>query len=235
MTTSAPSADPQVPRPLARGFRPAGGHLGELLDPATCRHLLYHTLGTVLLGVTLGRRRPALCPDHLWDWTRRALSDAGSCKALLMDLMMPVMDGVSATREIRRHFPQVEVLALTSALEEHTVAGAIAAGATGDLLEDASVDALTEAMHAAARSEVRLHPEAACRLLREFRTPEMRERLTPRESLILTRIARGWANRTIAQEPAVSEPTVKTPVSRLLGKLERAGLAGPGRDRPAGV
>lgn len=138
---------------------------------------------------------------------------------VVMDLMMPVMGGVAATREIRAQFPDTEVLALTSALEEHQVSGAIDAGATGYLLKDASVDTLTEAIHAAARGEVRLHPEAARRLVREFRTPDMRESLTPRETLILKLIARGWANKVIAAELSVSEPTVKTHVSRLLSKL----------------
>lgn len=138
---------------------------------------------------------------------------------VVMDIMMPVMDGVAATREIKRHFPDVEVLALTSALEEHKVAGAIDAGATGYLLKDASVETLTEAIHAAARGEVRLHPEAAKRLVREFRTRDMRESLTPRETLTLQLIARGYANKTIAHELDVSEPTVKTHVSRLLSKL----------------
>lgn len=138
---------------------------------------------------------------------------------VVMDIMMPVMDGVAATREIKRHFPDVEVLALTSALEEHKVAGAIDAGATGYLLKDASVETLTEAIHAAARGEVRLHPEAAKRLVREFRTRDMRESLTPRETLTLQLIARGYANKTIAHEIDVSEPTVKTHVSRLLSKL----------------
>ena len=138
---------------------------------------------------------------------------------VIMDIMMPVMDGVAATREIRRAFPEVEVLALTSALEEHKVAGAIEAGATGYLLKDASVESLTEAIHAAARGEVRLHPEAARRLMREFRTRDMRESLTPRETLTLRLIARGHANKVIAQELDVSEPTVKTHVSRLLSKL----------------
>lgn len=138
---------------------------------------------------------------------------------VVMDIMMPVMDGVAATREIRRLFPEVEVLALTSALEEHKVSGAIDAGATGYLLKDASVETLIEAIHAAARGEVRLHPEAARRLVREFRTRDMRESLTPRETLTLQLIARGYANKTIAQELDVSEPTVKTHVSRLLSKL----------------
>ncbi|ADV66774.1 response regulator [Deinococcus maricopensis] len=138
---------------------------------------------------------------------------------VVMDILMPVMDGITATRQIRAQFPDTEVLALTSALEEHKVNGAIDAGAVGYLLKDATSDTLTEAIHAAARGEVRLHPEAARRLVRDFRSPDMREHLTPKEVLTLQLIARGHANREIAQELGITEATVKTHVSRLLGKL----------------
>ena len=138
---------------------------------------------------------------------------------ILMDLMMPVLDGIGATRQIKALLPEIEILALTSALEEHKVNGAIEAGAIGYMLKDASTDTLLEAIHAAARREVRLHPEAARRLVRDFRSPEMRETLTPRETLILQLIARGWSNKTISQELELAEPTVKTHVSRLLNKL----------------
>ncbi|AZI42590.1 DNA-binding response regulator [Deinococcus psychrotolerans] len=139
---------------------------------------------------------------------------------VIMDLMMPVLDGVQATRQIRAAQPEVEVLALTSALEEHKVNAAIQAGASGYLLKDASSDMLLTAIHHAARGEVYLHPEAAQRLVRDFRSPEMREHLTAREVLILQLMARGHSNRTIAGELGVGEPTVKTHVSRILGKLE---------------
>ena len=138
---------------------------------------------------------------------------------ILMDLLMPVLDGIGATRQIKGFLPEIEVLALTSALEEHKVNGAIEAGAIGYMLKDASMDTLLEAIYAAARHEVRLHPEAARRLVRDFRSVDMRETLTPRETLILQLIARGWSNKTIAQELELAEPTVKTHVSRLLGKL----------------
>lgn len=146
-------------------------------------------------------------------------AEAARPDVVVMDLMMPVMDGVTATRELRARHPDVEVIALTSALEEHKVRGAIEAGATGYLLKDASSELLIEAIHAAARGEVRLHPEAAKRLMREFRTPDMREHLTVQETRILRLIARGLPNRTIAEELGVTEPTVKTHVSRLLSKL----------------
>ncbi|MFC6592527.1 response regulator [Deinococcus lacus] len=138
---------------------------------------------------------------------------------VVMDLMMPVMDGISATRAIRERWPDVEVVALTSTLEAHKVNGAIEAGAMGYLLKDASSDALAEAIHAAARGEVRLHPEAARRLVRDFRSGEMREHLTAKEVEVLQLVARGHNNRDIAAQLGVGEATVKTHVSRLLAKL----------------
>ncbi|GAA5533273.1 response regulator transcription factor [Deinococcus aluminii] len=138
---------------------------------------------------------------------------------VVMDLMMPVMDGIQATRLLRRAHPDMEIIALTSTLEEHKVNGAIEAGAISYMLKDASSDTLADAIHAAARGEVRLHPEAARRLVRDFRTPDMRETLTPKEVIVLQLIARGCSNRDIARDQGVTEATVKTHVSRLLGKL----------------
>ncbi|GHG31995.1 DNA-binding response regulator [Deinococcus indicus] len=138
---------------------------------------------------------------------------------VIMDLMMPVMDGITATRALKRAHPDTEVIALTSTLEEHKVNGAIEAGAISYMLKDASSDTLADAIHAAARGEVRLHPEAARRLVRDFRGGEMRESLTPKETIVLQLIAHGYSNRDIAADQNVSEATVKTHVSRLLGKL----------------
>ncbi|MFC4425249.1 response regulator [Deinococcus navajonensis] len=138
---------------------------------------------------------------------------------VLMDLNMPVMDGITAIRELRQRCPEVEVIALTSVLEDRKVIDAVQAGATGYLLKDTDADALEEAIHAAAKGEVRLHPEAAKRLAREVRTPDMREHLTPRETEILKLVARGRANKEIARELNVEEPTVKTHVTRVLSKL----------------
>lgn len=148
-----------------------------------------------------------------------AQADALRPAVVVMDLMMPVMDGLQATRLLRRQYPDTEVIALTSTLEEHKVNGAIEAGAIGYMLKDASSDTLADAIHAAARGEVRLHPEAARRLVRDFRSPDMRETLTPKETIVLQLIARGHSNRDIAGDQGVSEATVKTHVSRLLSKL----------------
>ncbi len=150
-----------------------------------------------------------------------ALAEAGRLHpdVVVMDLMMPVMDGIAATRQLRRAHPDTEVIALTSTLEEHKVNGAIEAGAISYMLKDASSDTLADAIHAAARGEVRLHPEAAKRLVRDFRGGEMRESLTPKETIVLQLLARGHSNRDIAADQGVSEATVKTHVSRLLSKL----------------
>lgn len=138
---------------------------------------------------------------------------------IVMDLMMPVMDGITATRHLRKRLPDTEIIALTSTLEEHKVNGAIEAGAISYMLKDASSDTLADAIHAAARGEVRLHPEAARRLVRDFRGGEMRESLTPKETIVLQLLAHGQSNKEIAADQGVSEATVKTHVSRLLGKL----------------
>jgi two-component system, NarL family, response regulator LiaR len=138
---------------------------------------------------------------------------------VLMDLVMPVLDGIGAIKEIKSRFPDVEIIAVTSVLEDAKVIGAVQAGAIGYLLKDTQADALVEAIHAAGRGEVRLHPEAAKRLAREVKTPDATESLTPRETQILRLIAQGHANKIIARELGVEERTVKTHVSSLLSKL----------------
>ena len=138
---------------------------------------------------------------------------------VLMDLLMPVLDGVSAILEIKKRLPEVEIIALTSVLEDRLVVGAVQAGAMGYLLKDTNADALIEAIYAAAKGEVRLHPEAAKRLVREVRSEGMREALTPRETDILRLLAKGRSNKDIAEVTGLSEGTVKTHVSRILSKL----------------
>jgi NarL family two-component system response regulator LiaR len=142
---------------------------------------------------------------------------------VLMDLLMPVMDGIDATREIRRLMPEVEVVALTSVLEDAAVTGAIRAGAIGYLLKTTEADELCEAIKAAAAGQVRLAPEAAARLMREVRAPEspeaLAEPLTERETEVLKLIARGLGNKQIAKELFVAMSTVKTHVNNLYRKL----------------
>lgn len=138
---------------------------------------------------------------------------------VLMDLLMPVMDGIEATAEIRRELPDTEVVALTSVLEDASVTGAVKAGAVGYLLKTTDADELCEAIAAAAAGKVRLAPEAASRLMREVRAPESPEALTQRETEVLELLARGKANRQIANELFIGETTVKSHVKHVFGKL----------------
>jgi NarL family two-component system response regulator LiaR len=137
---------------------------------------------------------------------------------VLMDLLMPVMDGVTAIGILRREVPEAEVVALTSVLEDNAVIGAIRAGAIGYLLKDTEADELIRAIKAAANGQVQLSPKAAARLMREVRTPESAE-LTERETEVLRLLARGLSNKEIAQALVIGEKTVKTHVSNILSKL----------------
>ena len=138
---------------------------------------------------------------------------------VLMDLLMPVMDGITAIENIRATLPDIEVLAVTSVLEDTAVIRAIRAGAIGYMLKDTQADELCRAIKAAAAGQVQLSPEAASRLLREVRAPESPEALTDRETDVLRLLARGLANKEIAQRLSIGEKTVKTHVSHILSKL----------------
>ncbi len=138
---------------------------------------------------------------------------------VLMDLLMPRMDGIAATLAIRAALPDTEVIALTSVLEDRSVVGAVKAGAIGYLLKDTQAEELCRAIKAAAAGQVQLSPEAAARLMREVRAPDSPEPLTDRESEVLRLIAQGKANKEIAFELGIGEKTVKSHVSAILGKL----------------
>lgn len=138
---------------------------------------------------------------------------------VLMDLLMPVMDGLTAITAIRQHLPDTEVIALTSVLEDASVVGAVKAGAIGYLLKDTQADELCRAIKAAAAGQVQLSPEAAARLVREVRAPESPEALTERETDVLRLLAQGKANKEIAAALTIGEKTVKTHVSNILMKL----------------
>jgi DNA-binding NarL/FixJ family response regulator len=138
---------------------------------------------------------------------------------ILMDLLMPVMDGITATGHIRRECPDTEVIALTSVLEDASVVGAVRAGAIGYLLKDTQADELIRSIKAAANGQVQLSPQAAARLVREVRAPESPESLTERETDVLRLLAQGKANKEIAQALFIGENTVKTHVSSILLKL----------------
>jgi NarL family two-component system response regulator LiaR len=138
---------------------------------------------------------------------------------VLMDLLMPQMDGIAATEIIRREMPDVEVIALTSVLEDKAVYGAMRAGAIGYLLKDTQADELCRAIKAAAAGQVQLSPQAAQRLMREIQVPHSPEKLTPRETEVLKLLARGMSNKEICATLVIGEKTVKTHVSSILSKL----------------
>ena len=139
---------------------------------------------------------------------------------VLMDLLMPVMDGIAATQILRRELPDTEVLALTSVVEDASVIGAIRAGAIGYLVKNTEADELRGAIRAAAAGQVQLSAEAAARLVREVRAPKGPEMLTERETDVLRLVAEGNSNKEIAQILEIGEKTVKSHVSNILAKLD---------------
>jgi two-component system, NarL family, response regulator LiaR len=138
---------------------------------------------------------------------------------VLMDLLLPVMDGIAATAVIRRELPETEVIALTSALESKLVVGAVKAGAIGYLLKDTQAAELRRAIKAAAAGQIQLSPQALARLLRELQTDGTPEALTRRETEVLHLLARGQSNKEIAQTLQIVEDTVKTHIRHILAKL----------------
>jgi NarL family two-component system response regulator LiaR len=152
-------------------------------------------------------------------WEAVAMARELKPDVVLMDLLMPVMDGIEATAAIRSELPEVEVMALTSVLGDASVTGAIKAGAIGYLLKDTEAEELHRAIRGAAEGKVQLAPEAAARLMREVRAPESPEELTERESEVLKLVARGKANKQIASDLFVEEKTVKAHVASILRKL----------------
>lgn len=143
---------------------------------------------------------------------------------VLLDLLMPKVDGITAVREIKRLTPATQIIALTSSFEDEHIFEVIKAGALSYLLKDTKPEELVAAVRAAARGESKLHPLVAERLLREM---QQRDRsplaeLTPRELDVLAQIARGRSNQEIAGELVLSERTIKTHVSNILAKLHLA-------------
>jgi NarL family two-component system response regulator LiaR len=139
---------------------------------------------------------------------------------VLMDLLMPVMDGIHATAVIRRELPDTEVLALTSVLEDNAVMDAVRAGAIGYLMKDTEAHELRRSIKAAAAGQVQLSPLVAARLMREVRTPEKsNEPLTSRETEVLKLLALGKSNKEVSLLLKIGEQTTKTHVSHILEKL----------------
>lgn len=144
----------------------------------------------------------------------------------LLDLVMPRMDGLAALAEIRQADPQARILVLTSFAEDDRVFPAIMAGALGYLLKDASPQELLKAIRDVAGGEVSLHPAIARRVIQELNRPHdvrpTAEPLTERESQVLILVAQGLSNLEIAGRLVISERTVRTHVSNILGKLHLA-------------
>jgi DNA-binding NarL/FixJ family response regulator len=143
---------------------------------------------------------------------------------VLMDLQMPGMDGIAATKAIKEALPGTEVLVLTSILEDAAVVGAVRAGAIGYLHKDTEGDELRRAIHAAAAGQVQLTPQAAAWLLQELRpsaepAAPPADRFTPRERDTLRLLVQGLSNREIGAALSVGEKTVKTHVRNILHKL----------------
>lgn len=138
---------------------------------------------------------------------------------VLMDLLMPVMDGLTAITVIRRDLPQTEIVALTSVLEDSVVTDVVRAGAIGYLLKDASGEDVIRAVKSAAAGQVHLSPQAAAKLIKDVRTPEQAQALTQREIEVIKLLARGYSNKEIAQTLNISEKTVHSHVGAILSKL----------------
>jgi NarL family two-component system response regulator LiaR len=154
------------------------------------------------------------------DMARRLAPDV-----VLMDLVMPRLDGIAATRQVKEQCPGTKVIALTSFTEDDKVFPAIQAGAASYLLKDVSPDDLVDAIRAVHRGEARLHPNIARKLMEQVaqsagtRREAPSEDLTEREREVIALVAKGRNNQAIAGELFISEKTVKTHVSNILSKL----------------
>ncbi len=145
---------------------------------------------------------------------------------ILLDLVMPNMDGIQAIQEIVRRNPQARILVLTSFYEDERVFPAIKSGASGYLLKDSSPQELLKAIRDVHQGQVSLHPTIALKVVRELnqetQLPPTEDPLTARELEVLTFLAKGLSNDEIAARLVISERTVGTHVSNILGKLQLA-------------
>ena len=142
---------------------------------------------------------------------------------ILLDLVMPRVDGVEATLQIKRDHPEVKILVLTSFGEDHQVFAAIKAGANGYLMKDTSTDELIQAVRDTISGVPVMQPEIAQKLIREIQSQDglqdVENELTEREIEILQHLAQGKSNQQIADDLFLSERTVRTHITNILSKL----------------
>ncbi|HWR67062.1 MAG TPA: response regulator transcription factor [Bellilinea sp.] len=150
-------------------------------------------------------------------------------EVILMDLRMPVMDGVTATRRIRDLFPNIRVIVLTTFDDDETVFDGLRAGAVGYLLKDVTSDKLHEAIRAAARGEYFMQPSITAKVMSEFtrmartprvQVPDLAVDLSSRELEVLRQVATGASNKEIADLLVIAEGTVKNHLTSILAKLD---------------
>ena len=141
---------------------------------------------------------------------------------VLMDILMPLMDGLEATAVIRRELPDTEVIALTSVLDDALIQQTIRAGAIGYIMKDTGSDELCRAIHAAAAGQVQLSRQVAQRMAVHRNETDLLEALTERELDVLRQVAHGRSNKEIALNLSIAEKTVKTHVGSILNKLGAA-------------
>jgi NarL family two-component system response regulator LiaR len=163
-------------------------------------------VGETVDGLETVVQAKALCPD-----------------VILMDLVMPGMDGIEATRRITAEQPGVRILVLTSFAADDKVFPAIKAGALGYILKDSGPAELVQAIHQVHQGEPSLEPSIALKMLQELAQPPQRpptlDPLSEREMEVLRLLAQGKSNREIAEQLVITELTVRTHVSNILGKL----------------
>jgi DNA-binding NarL/FixJ family response regulator len=159
------------------------------------------------------------------EMAQRWLNTPDAVEVVLMDIRMPVMDGVAATRELLRQYPEIKVLVLTTFEDDELVQQAVQAGAVGYLLKDTPSEEVAQAIRAVHRGYAQFGPGILQKMMPkppELTKPEIPpgfHELTPRERQVLALIGKGASNREIAQELFLSEGTVKNHVTNILGRL----------------
>jgi NarL family two-component system response regulator LiaR len=183
----------------------------EMVRRGACSYLEAQPDISVVAQAGSGEEAVRLAQEHIPD-------------VVLMDLVMPGMDGVEATRKVKNASPRTQIIILTSFHQDEYIFPALQAGAISYLLKDVKAAELLEAIRRAAQGEATLHPKIAARVIRTFRDLENEEAspftaLTEREMEVLKLIAKGYSNERIAEQLVISLGTVKGHVSNILSKL----------------